>query len=119
MWEPKPETGKDGDASEAILILYVSDIPSTLGYPIDVQPTLPVQGPPQLGPPIQGIWDNVLKSRPWPCYDGGGGLKHGKQNLVVAIIRATPDTNQEPWLWKCESPKKSVQLPSQETSKTM
>ena len=35
------------------------------------------------------------------------------------IVRATSHTSQEPWPWTCESPKKSVQRPSQHISKIM
>ena len=34
-------------------------------------------------------------------------------------LRATSHTSQEPWPWSCESPKESVQTPSQDTSKIM
>ena len=34
-------------------------------------------------------------------------------------LRATSHTSQEPWPWNCESPKESVQRPSQHTSKLM
>ena len=35
------------------------------------------------------------------------------------VLRTTSHTSQEPWPWKCESPKESVQRPSQDTSKVM
>jgi hypothetical protein len=34
-------------------------------------------------------------------------------------LGATSHTSQEPWPWNCESPKESVQRPSQDTSKIM
>ena len=37
----------------------------------------------------------------------------------ASVVRATSHTSQEPWPWNCESPKESVQKPSQYTSKIM
>ena len=34
-------------------------------------------------------------------------------------VKTTSHTSQEPWPWDCESPKESVQMPSQDTSKIM
>jgi hypothetical protein len=39
--------------------------------------------------------------------------------IHVILFRATSHTSQEPWPWDCESPKGSVQRPSQHTSKIM
>ena len=40
-------------------------------------------------------------------------------NIWISTLRATSHTSQEPWPWKSESPKESVQRLSQVTSKTM
>jgi hypothetical protein len=45
---------------------------------------------------------------PWPGKFWG---------IIGEDLRATWHTSQEPWPWNCESPKESVQRPSQHTSK--
>ena len=51
-------------------------------------------------------------------YEWNSGLPFVPQELVCCL-RATSHTSQEPWPWKCESPKKSVQRLSQDTSNIM
>jgi hypothetical protein len=65
MWEIGLETGRDGDANEVTLILYVSDTPASLGLG---GPTS--SPPPSLGLPIQGKWDNIPKSPGWLVAKG-------------------------------------------------
>ena len=43
---------------------------------------------------------------------------HMKKKTLKAL-RATSHTSQEPWPWNCASPKESVHMPSQNTSKVM
>ena len=73
---------------------------------------------------LLGAKDNN-HSKKWPKVRRRSTSLHGERERLYYYykawleVRATSHTSQEPWSWKRESPKESVQRPSQDTSKVM